>query len=227
MLDITEDDEIFRSSQQGIGQLFIAHVLLITSTAAVLTLLSQFRRITSGSMSSDESLPSLSSPQLLATPPSTNRVVYPPPLFVHPSRHGNEDHREERTPFNAPTRLRRRQDSPVSMEIPTVNVPASMLNDHPIVTDPPPEDHDDSEFYEQLQQALALSLVEHGNPEGNNLPPHQQALPPQVQPPLLQQPILLEEASPNHVSEDEDGKVVCVPVCVCLCVVDQQPSLCN
>ena len=177
-------------------------VLFITPIAAVLTLLSQFRRIASGSMSSDDSLPSLSSPQLLATPTSTNRVVYPPPLF---GRHGNEDHREERTPFNAPTRLRRRQDSPVPMETPTVNVPALMLSDHPTVTEPPPVEHDDdSEFYEQLQQALALSLVEH-NPEASNLPPHQPA--PKQLPPQLQPPVLLEEASPDHISEDEDGKV--------------------
>lgn len=211
MLDVTDDinDETVWSSQ-GTGWVFMACALIIIPTAAVLTLLSQFRRIASGSMSSDESLPSLNSPQLLATPPSTNRVVYPPPLF---HRHSNEDQREERTPFNAPTRLRRRQDSPVSVEIPTVNVPTSMLSDHPAV--PPPEEHgEDSEFYEQLQQALALSLIEH-NPEANNLPPHQPApkqLPPQYNPP--QPAVLLEEASPDHVSEDEDGKIpsVCISV---------------
>ena len=45
-------------------------------------------------------------------------------------------------------------------EVPTVNVPASILGNRPVVTNPPKAYYDiehDDEFYEQLQRALTLS----------------------------------------------------------------------
>ena len=201
---------------------------MTTYTAAFLRLLSHFRRRSSPTVSSsEESLPSLSSPQLLATPPSTNRIVYPPPLFAHPNHRGN--HREKRTSFNPPTWLRRRQDSPVSMEVPTVNVPASMLNDHPPITEPVGEDNDDSEFYEQLQQALTLSLIEN-NPE--TITEHQPtpivrqspspipSLPILPPPPLQQQLPQPAQSVSAELEYDEDGTYLSVCVCarVCVCV---------
>ena len=205
--------------------MYSSYVIMTTYTAALLTLLSHFRRRSSAVVSSsEESLPSLGSPQLLATPPSTNRVVYAPPLFVHPNHCGN--HREKRTSFNPPTRLRRRQDSPVSMEIPTVNVPASMLNDHPTITEPASEDNDDSEFYEQLQQALTLSLMEN-NPEAitdhqptaivRHSPPPIPSLPILPPPPPPQEPQPAQSVS-TELERDEDGMCPSVGVSVHMCV---------
>lgn len=247
MLD-DDDDELqegIRLSQQACddqqsgegyskADIFLSSYHYCNITDSLIRLLAQLQaRIhnnpVSSLSSSRESLPSLNSSQLLATPPS-GRVVYPPPLF-QPSCHNNESHRDEGT-FNVPIR-------PSQEDLPMINVPASMLNDHPVVTNPPEAEDDDHEFYEQLQQALTLSLIENGPQDNNQQQLSQQQLPqqqlPQQQPPQQeqqqQQMLLPPLASPDHHTNeedyDEDGKLcvracmLCecgVYVCACMCV---------
>lgn len=195
-------------------QLLSYHVLIIT--AAILSLLAHIHSLAGSSSSSTDSIPSinsppvpttpsLSSPQLLATPPSSNRVVYPPPFFVPPGSHDNEDCGDERVPFNAPRRSRRRRDSPALL--PTVNIPATMLDNHPSLPNPAePHNNNDDEFYEQLEQALALSLLENNPPDNQQSPqsPRQcQVFQQQVQ----QQQPSLHQASQCNEDYDEDGNV--------------------
>lgn len=195
-------------------QLLSYHVLIIT--AAILSLLAHIHSLAGSSSSSTDSIPSinsppvpttpsLSSPQLLATPPSSNRVVYPPPFFVPPGSHDNEDYGDERVPFNAPRRSRRRRDSPALL--PTVNIPATMLDNHPSLPNPAePHNNNDDEFYEQLEQALALSLLENNPPDNQQSPqsPRQcQVFQQQVQ----QQQPSLRQASQCNEDYDEDGNV--------------------
>lgn len=182
-----------------------------------MSLLSHIHNLAGSPSSSSDSLPSLNSPQslatpslrspqLLATPPPSNRVVYPPPFFLPPGRHDNDDHRDERVPFNAPRQSRRRQDSPALLDLPTVNFPAAMLPNHPTVPQPPAEDenNNDDEFYEQLEQALALSLIENNPPD--NQPSPQQLSPRQHQLPQQQQPSL-PQMSQHNDDYDEDGNI--------------------
>ena len=192
------------------------HVSIIC-TAAILSLLSHIHSLAGSASSSSDSIPSITSPlsvatpslrspQLLATPPPSNRVVYPPPFFVPPGRHDNEDHGDERIPFNAPRQSRRRRDSPALLELPTVNFPAPALDHQPTLHNPAAQaENNDDEFYEQLEQALALSLIENNPPDNRHSP--QPLSPRQHQIPQQQQQSSLQQMSQHSDDYDEDGNL--------------------